>query len=72
MSVCMCLCRCAKAGGRTGGLHGGDLAPLQLLLPSPWRLQELSEDLSMETEGELRCLSLSLALPPLPILCLQR
>lgn len=53
-------------------LHGGGFTLLELLLPSLWRLQELGEDLSRETEAELHCLSLSLALPPLPTLCLQR
>lgn len=47
-------------------LRGGGLALLELLLPSLQRLQELGEDLSRETEAELHCPSLSLALPPCP------
>lgn len=65
----MCLCRRVKSWGHIGVLPGGGFALLEPLLLSPWRLQELSEDLSRETEAELHCLTLSLAL--VLILCLQ-
>lgn len=71
MRVGACLCACVFVGVQKQRTYRGAArwGPCPAGAPTP---SLLGEDLSRETEAELHCLSLSLVLPPLPILCLQR